>query len=97
MTNTKTGARDYYNIEGAIEFASDYTKIRNGRIRCLDQIHRGSEMRALKRDIIECGADSLLQETISIGTSTKGHDRRIVPDTMILVIARSRVSRFLRS
>ena len=58
MTNTKTGARDYYNIEGAIEFASDYTKIVK-HVDGFDALIRfieDPETRALKRDIIECGA-----------------------------------------
>ena len=57
MTNTKTGARDYYNIEGAIEFASDYTKIVK-HVDGFDALIRfieDPETRALKRDIIECG------------------------------------------
>jgi len=57
MTNTKTGARDYFNIEGAIEFASDYTKIVkhvNG-FDALIEFIEDPETRSLKRDIIDIG------------------------------------------
>ena len=57
MTNTPVGAKDYSNIEGAIEFASDYTKIclEVGGFDALIKFIEDPETRQFKQAIIDVG------------------------------------------
>ena len=57
MTNTAVGAKDYFNIEGGVEFASDCTKIVQ-HVTGFDELVRfieDAETRKLKAEIIAVG------------------------------------------
>jgi len=57
MTNTVVGAQDYFNIEGGVEFASDYTKIvqQVEGFDALVSFTEDQETRKLKAEIIAVG------------------------------------------
>jgi len=55
--DSKTGAQDYFNIEGAVEFSSDYTKIvlEVGGFDIFVEFVESKETAALKAEIIKVG------------------------------------------
>ncbi|GMH98432.1 hypothetical protein TL16_g13408, partial [Triparma laevis f. inornata] len=55
--DSKQGAQDYFNIEGAVEFASDYTKIVQtvGGFDALITFIEDAQTRKLKADICAVG------------------------------------------